>query len=366
MQLWIVLLGVLHIVVGDQFWRSPFFRSFEESLFECASYFDISNTTVGRFIQNGFPNEPGVSQLIYCALIDLQAWDTQKGIIGRQLIAVLRDFQFNEENERQIQNCLEDLRVDELKDQVLERAYRSFLCYYSVYGNPGSSNQQYLRYTEDIRKKFMREAILIQNVPIRTLLEFCKDNVVTQPEWPDVSLTYVLRVGFYRREQGYDFERLYAQNGAPELLGNEVKLCQDRILERNCEEPECLTQIFGQCVRPYITTLNIVSIAAKELLLEAGTVCGSDPEPSTTPTLLSLSELLSLMGLPTSPPISTVSETTPALPSIGETQPTKSIATDATEPVTLFPITLAPIVSDPETLFGFQPFTGPPIGLGGI
>ncbi|XP_055613631.1 uncharacterized protein LOC129760082, partial [Uranotaenia lowii] len=280
MQLWIVLLGVLHTVAGDQFWRSPFYRSFDESLFECANYFDISNSTVESFIQDGFPNEPDelVSQLIYCVLIDLQAWDTKEGVIGRLLIAALSGFQFDEETESQIQNCLEDSRVDELEDQALERAYRSFICYQNVYGNRGSSNQQFLRNTADIRNKFMREALLIQNVPLRTLLEFCKDNVVTQPGWESVILTYVLRIGFYSLEQGYDLDHLYAQFGRPELLGNEVKMCQDRVRAQFTEEPQRLTQTFSQCVRPYVSTLKVVSNAATELVLEAGAVCGSDPE----------------------------------------------------------------------------------------
>ncbi|XP_055589217.1 uncharacterized protein LOC129741501 [Uranotaenia lowii] len=245
MQLSIVLLGVLHAVAGAQFWRSPFYRSFEESFSQCANYFKISNSTANRYIQNGFPNEQSVKQLIHCVLLDLQAWDTEQGVIGRQLIAALSGVQFDEESERHIQCCLQNSGVDELKDQVLERAYRSFVCYHNVYGHSGSSSQQYLRYTDDIRKKFMREAILIQNVPYRTLLEFSKDNVVTQPEWPSVSLTYVLRVGFYSREQGYDFEHLYVQFGAPELLGNEVRLCQDRVRAQYCEEPQRLIQTFG-------------------------------------------------------------------------------------------------------------------------
>ncbi|XP_055589206.1 uncharacterized protein LOC129741490 [Uranotaenia lowii] len=280
MQLSIFLLGVLHTVTADRFWRSPFYRSFEESLSECADYFNLSSLTVDRYMRDGFPNEPSVKKVIHCTLIDLQAWDSQLGVIGRQLIGSLSGGQFNEQNEERIQCCLRNSQVDDLKNHVLERAYHSFLCYFNVYEFSGSSSQQYLRYTDDIQKRFMREAILIQNVQVPSLLEYCKENPVSPPEWSNVAFTFFIRTGFYSQEKGFNFEHLYAQFGALELLGEEIKTCQHRAVSQFCVEPQRAFQIFEQCLIPYVTTYEILHAAANELVTEAGLVCPNDSNPS--------------------------------------------------------------------------------------
>ncbi|XP_055604466.1 uncharacterized protein LOC129752720 [Uranotaenia lowii] len=265
--------AAFQVVVCQQYWRSPFYRSIVDSYSECAQYLNISVPTVNRYIMSGFPAEPSTKQLVYCILIDLQAWNrTSSEIIGPLITAALTKVQYDEKANVHIQSCLNESLASIAQNDVLDRAHRSFLCYYQYYGYTIEGPHR-LRYSNDDLKKFMKEAFLIQNVPLRSLQQYCIGNIMEQPDIADIALTYVLRAGFYSRERGYDLEFLYTQFDVPEMLSDEVKQCQMTVRRHHCEEPRRLMQTFMQCVSSYISWFPLVQAVAAELVAEAGYSC---------------------------------------------------------------------------------------------
>ncbi|KAL9705653.1 hypothetical protein quinque_009171 [Culex quinquefasciatus] len=241
------------------------YKSFPEALSECAEYFEVSNCTLNRIIDDHYPRNELVQRLVYCSLINLGAWDIEKHSERSHVLqGFFKPAAGDSCYQNRTQNCLKDIGHT-CKDHA-ERAYEAFQCYYRQYGNL-VDDAQYVPLELNELYTLVSTGFAIQNHPRCVLVEYSKGNILDEPNFPRTLLTGSVRGGYYSRQRGINIENMYVQFGVPELVTAETRQCCDAALKEVCDGSDAvkLHRIFKNCLKDIIPTLKLVEECAEYL-----------------------------------------------------------------------------------------------------
>ncbi|XP_039445515.1 uncharacterized protein LOC120425151 [Culex pipiens pallens] len=248
------------------------YKGFPAAWQECGEYFEVPNCTLEQYREDSYPCEGAVKELIRCSLINLSAWNDTTGV--RQHV-IRNYFQPAAEDscyENRTKECLKQI---DSNDDVYNRAYESFRCYYRQYGNLISS-AQFSPYESDELVQLTAYSFSVRHIPKCVLLQYAKGDILEEPHFPAVLLTWLLRGGYYSLQNGILLKTLYTQFGHPELLTEQTKQCTDAVVAQLCDESHATKayQIFKRCLHHIVPILELIQAVAKELVKECDRPCG--------------------------------------------------------------------------------------------
>ncbi|KXJ76636.1 hypothetical protein RP20_CCG009318 [Aedes albopictus] len=261
-----------------------FYKSFPSALEECAEYYEVPTSSVDRIVQESYPSEPEVKQLIRCALINVRCWNDTTGVQEQVMNSFFNPTPQDSEYLVRTRECMQ--RSEEFSggnSDLQTRAYDAFICYYRQYGTLNETNQ-YLPFTEEELYSLMLSVLSIAHVSQEALVQFSDGNVLNNEEFPAVLYIHYVRVGFY--QDGLVPEHLYVQFGNPELLTPRTEQCVSAAVNSlpcEADDQKLLYNIFRKCLVDLTSTLELVQKASRQLL-GLGPSSGSSTNASCTST----------------------------------------------------------------------------------
>ncbi|XP_058449245.1 uncharacterized protein LOC131429211 [Malaya genurostris] len=270
----VLVLGLYLSTVLAELPHYTVYKSFETALYECAEYFRIPNCTVQNYIRNSYPDNSEVQNLIRCTLINLGAWDDQTGG-GRDY--VLRNyFQPAPEDkcyERRTRECI--YKFDFFCPY--KRAYETFQCYYHYYGEL-ITDDQFVRHEINELQQLTLTGLNILNLPQDVLIQYCRGNILQEPNFPELLYLLLIRGGFYSSQGGFRLDNLYTQLGDPLLLEPQTQQCINDVWKQNCSADE-VTKVYQavvRCLGEINQIVQYVQDGAKELVGDGdGCICSN-------------------------------------------------------------------------------------------
>ncbi|XP_055589170.1 uncharacterized protein LOC129741460 [Uranotaenia lowii] len=244
-----ILVTFVTVSIGscEVHWKRPNIKTFLDAQGECASYLLIPEEQVQKYVQDSYPDEHRVRNLVRCLLLNINAWNKNNTIKHYVFKNFFKPSEEDSCYEKRTQECLVKT-VDSLPaDDVNGRAYQSFLCYYRYYGNL-IHEEQFIPFDIDIQVKRAKESISVRNTSVETLQQFCKGNILGVHEAELVlSINYV-RNGFFE-DGGLNLDRLFTQCGKEAILSDHTRQCVETVKSQFCDQPARNYQLFAQCVQ---------------------------------------------------------------------------------------------------------------------
>ncbi|KAL9705658.1 hypothetical protein quinque_009176 [Culex quinquefasciatus] len=213
------------------------YKGFPAAWQECGEYFEVPNCTLEQYREDSYPCEGAVKELIRCSLINLSAWNDTTGV--RQHV-IRNYFQPAAEDscyENRTKECLK--RIDSNDDVCATGRTESFRCYYRQYGNLISS-AQFSPYESDELVQLTAYSFSVRHIPKCVLLQYAKGDILEEPHFPAVLLTWLLR-------------------GA--------QLCDESHATK-------AYQIFKRCLHHIVPIVELIQAVAQELVKECDRPCG--------------------------------------------------------------------------------------------
>ncbi|XP_055614375.1 uncharacterized protein LOC129760745 [Uranotaenia lowii] len=266
----LVVTSCIQIAFGQQHWESPYSHTFQRAASECAGYLRLSNAVLANCqTNNAYPEDLICMDLVHCILVDLRAWTNRNGFVRQQLeVFLAKHGNYNPQN---LQTCLDQELAALPPRDFIPRSYKTFKCYLTHYGFP-TTQSKFLRYSDPDRDIMFREAIDMSNLTVAALDAFVNGDFLS-PQITNLGYIFVLRLGFYTPEAGFNKEVLYIQLGDEDIFSDEVSQCEDSVKQQYCEEPERVARIWLQCYSKYNFLLTLLQGIAREVAQEAADRC---------------------------------------------------------------------------------------------
>ncbi|XP_055542815.1 general odorant-binding protein 45-like [Wyeomyia smithii] len=247
------------------------YKSFQTAFYECAEYYHVPNCTVRRYIEQSYPPEEEVKKLIRCTLINLGAWDDATGVrdyvISNYFVPSPDDICY----ERRTRECLDNI----FYDCDYSRAYESFKCYYRYYGEL-VSDDKYVPNEQLELQQLALTSLLISDLPYDVLVQYCKGDIESEENFPELLFVILVRGGYYSTQNGWNLQNLYTQLGDQGLLDPYTQECIDGVAKEKCNADE-VSRLFAtwqQCLSQYSPLLQYIQVAAKTLVGDPdGCIC---------------------------------------------------------------------------------------------
>nr|XP_019543763.2 uncharacterized protein LOC109414409 [Aedes albopictus] len=266
-------------------WNSPQLKSFSAAQQECAVYLLLSNETVQRYADNGYPDEFHSRKLINCILYQLHAFDEVTGVRDHVISSFFLSPGGCSEHIKRTQECLNSTVPERCCEETpFERTYRTFQCYYRHYGSLLTDVVRFLPYEPAramYRIKLVFDSLSMVNTSCKALREFSVKQGFIVENISHALYTLGLRSGFYDLEHGLYVDRLYAQFGKLSLLSETTRQCLVRVSQQYNTEPLRVTQLVLQCVEQDISTQGWLTVAAQQILASSSSYCNvCEPLPA--------------------------------------------------------------------------------------
>ncbi|XP_062552449.1 general odorant-binding protein 69-like [Armigeres subalbatus] len=260
----IVLFGLVAVACGELHHYITY-KSFDEAFLECGQYYEVKDCELKQYVAESYPNKPEVRRLVRCALLNLNSWNDDTGVVKHQVTNFFKPSQSDDCYLNRTLVCLNSVRERCAPKDVNTAAYESFVCYYRNYGNL-VSEEQFLRHDALEHTQVLDTVSGFLELSQETLVEFCKGNILKNDKFPAVLYQSSVRYGFYNvTGNGVQLERLYNQYGNPQLLAPETHQCVDKVAHEYCsaDDVTIMYQTHVQCLDSLVPTVKLLQEFAK-------------------------------------------------------------------------------------------------------